>query len=220
MERCGRGRGRTTPHQHGDTRSFIETTGERRPPPLPSRKRGSPGHSTLFVLILKAARGAQPAAGPARHGHYTTTDPQDSAAPGGCPGLAGLGGGGTGLGQPRSPRSATGAPRRPRCCRQHDHETRTDTPPPDRPPAPLLLWWAGVRWGALPWAPTPAGGVWGGLAAPRSQQDQAGVPQLPVDVQELLGGRGRALSPVPAQGRLVPEGLRLLQQHLREWGGG
>lgn len=157
MERCGRGRGRTAPHQHGDTRSFIETTGERRPPPLPSRKRGSPGHSTLFVLILKAARGAQPAAGPARHGHYTTTDPQDSAAPGGCPGLAGLGGDEAGLGQPRSPRSATGAPRHPRCCRQHDHETRTDTPPAQTAagPAPALVGWGGGLSRGPP--PRPAG---------------------------------------------------------------
>lgn len=199
------------PHQHGDTRSFIETTGERRPPPLPSRKRGSPGHSTLFVLILKAARGAQPAAGPARHGHYTTTDPQDSAAPGGCPGLAGLGGGGAGLGQPRSPRSATGAPRPPGAADNTTTKHAQTHPPPRPPPAPRLLPGGGV--GGSPAGPAPAGGVWGGLAAPRSQQDQAGVPQLPVNVQELLG-RGRALSPLLAQGRLVPEGLRLLQQHL------
>lgn len=116
--------------------------------------------------------------GSARHGHYTTTDPQDSAAPGGCPGLAGLGDGGAGLGQPRSPRSATGAPRPPRCCRQHDHETRTDTAPTQTAAGPAP---ARVGWGGSPAGPHPgrrglgragrptltAGPGWGSAAAGR-----------------------------------------------------
>lgn len=204
---------------------YKKTTGERKkkpPPPLPSRKWGSPGrapswapwHSTLFVLTLKGEgpRGPSPESTKLPRLERSTRQhrrwPHRAAA---------WGGGRTGPGQPRSPRSAAGPPRASGAA----DNTTTKHAQTHIPPHPNhcrgLSALTGVGGSLL--AAGPVGSHPGRRGSgppgrtgppPRSQQNQAGVAQLPVDLQELLG-RGGSLV---ARGWPVAQGLRLLQQHL------